>query len=381
MNVIKFARSEVLWTIAAVLLCLSAVGCGVSHQAVEENKQVTGKEEKQLIETHVAVKDVCAWPNLTLFPDGTIIATIFNQPTHGGWEADLDCWASADNGQTWAFRGRPAPHEPTTNRMNHAVGLARDGSLVVLVTGWSKRNAPGLYSSPHDGQLLPIWVCRSNDGAKTWEHVEGAIQPPGGRPHTMVPFGTIVQNHDGTLGAAIYGSSDDSKQSEVMFYISRDDGKTWQMRSVIAQGMNETALLALPGGRLLAAARTAGDQHLELFSSDDVGATWHPGGMLSLPKQMPANLLRLADGRIVLSYGNRCINNFGIDARISRDDGATWSAPIRLANRTRHDGGYPSSVQLADGRIVTAFYNQLPDIKYEMCVSTWDVNDFDKIKK
>ncbi len=92
-------------------------------------------------------------------------------------------------------------------------------------------------------------------------------------------------------------------------------------------------------------------------------------------------LLRLADGRIVLSYGNRCINNFGIDARISRDDGATWGAPIRLANRTRHDGGYPSNVQLADGRIVTAFYNQLPDIKYEMCVSTWDVNDFDKIKK
>ena len=31
-------------------------------------------------ERFVAVDNVCAWPNLTLAPDGTLIATIFNRP-------------------------------------------------------------------------------------------------------------------------------------------------------------------------------------------------------------------------------------------------------------------------------------------------------------
>ncbi len=34
----------------------------------------------------IAIDNVCAWPNLTKMPDGSIVAAIFNQPTHGGWE-------------------------------------------------------------------------------------------------------------------------------------------------------------------------------------------------------------------------------------------------------------------------------------------------------
>ncbi|MDD5678481.1 MAG: sialidase family protein [Kiritimatiellae bacterium] len=334
-----------------------------------------------MIETHVGIQGVCAWPNVTSFPDGTLIATIFNQPTHGGWEGDLDCWASTDQGQTWAFRGRPAPHEPATNRMNCAAGLARDGSLIVLASGWSKRNPPPFYSSPHEGQVLPPWVCRSGDEAKTWEHVEGAIQLPRGRSHTLIPFGTIVQNHDGTLGVSLYGWGDDPKQRESLFYISDDDGKTWTFKSAIAQGLNETTLLVLSNGRLLAAARTADDQHMEIYFSDDNGATWSSRGAVSLPRQIPGHMLCLADGRIVLCYGNRCANNFGIDARVSQDGGVTWGAPFRLANMPRSDGGYPASAQLADGRIVTVFYNAVSGKNhYEMSVTTWDVNEHDRIK-
>ncbi|MEW6356036.1 MAG: sialidase family protein [Planctomycetota bacterium] len=334
-----------------------------------------------MTKTHVAIQGVCAWPNLVQFPDGTIIATIFNQPTHGGWEGDLDCWASVDGGQVWAFRGRPAPHDPTTNRMNCGAGLARDGNMIVLASGWSKRPPAGTYLSPHEGQVLPLWVCRSSDGARTWQHVEDAVSPPPGPHHPLIPFGMIVQNHDGTLGASMYGWGADPKQREALFYVSRDDGKTWELRSTIAQNLNETTLLALPNGRLLAVARTAGDQHLELFSSADAGTTWQAKGPLSLPSQIPAHMLRITDGRVVLCYGNRCPNNCGIDARISRNDGETWGPPIRLANMPFSDGGYPASVQLADGGIVTAYYNQISGkYHYEMCVATWDINDYDKVK-
>ena len=61
---------------------------------------------------------------------GTITAAIFNQPCHGAWEGDLDCWASTDGGVNWRFRGRAAQHEPGTNRMNCAAGLAGNGDLL-----------------------------------------------------------------------------------------------------------------------------------------------------------------------------------------------------------------------------------------------------------
>ena len=53
-------------------------------------------------EHYIAIDNVCAWPNLTRTPDGTIVATIFNQPCHGKWEGDVECWASEDGGEHWS---------------------------------------------------------------------------------------------------------------------------------------------------------------------------------------------------------------------------------------------------------------------------------------
>ena len=40
------------------------------------------------MERYVAVDNVCAWPNLTLMPDGAIVAAIFNRPSHGQEEGE-----------------------------------------------------------------------------------------------------------------------------------------------------------------------------------------------------------------------------------------------------------------------------------------------------
>lgn len=37
-------------------------------------------KESPVLKQVVAVKDVCAWPNLTLLPDGTIVVIFHNQP-------------------------------------------------------------------------------------------------------------------------------------------------------------------------------------------------------------------------------------------------------------------------------------------------------------
>ncbi len=72
----------------------------------------------------------------------------------------------------------------------------------------------------------------------------------------------------------------------------------------------------------------------------------------------PADLLVLADGRLLITFGVRH-QPYGVQAMLSRDGGEIWSKQKRilLAWDGEHgDLGYPVSIQRPDGRIVTAYY-------------------------
>jgi hypothetical protein len=332
------------------------------------------------LERYVAVDNVCAWPNLTMLKDGTIVAAIFNHPSHGQAEGDVECWASTDGGRIWKLRGVPAPHEPGTNRMNVAAGTANDGALVVLASGWGGQN--------FRGKILKPWANRSTDGGKTWKRSE-AITLPSGLDY-LIPFGDVVPISGKLLAAPFYheqinfGAPRDPKRKRVgtsYLLFSKDDGVTWGEAVVIgAEDYNETAVLRLAPDRWLAAARTFGDAHLDLFVSKDEGRTWTKSGPLTLPSQHPAHLMRLSDGRVLLTYGIREKNHQGVGVRISPDQGQTWKAPTRLTNlEGTTDGGYPATVQLSDGSLVTAYYsNGIPQHRrYHMGVVRWTLKDIE----
>ncbi len=318
-----------------------------------------------MIQTQVAIQGVCAWPNLVPLMDGTILAMIFNQPCHGRWEGDVDCWASTDQGQSWNFRSRVAAHAPGTNRMNVAAGRAVNGDLLVLASGWDGRGPAGTDPVKPGGEshVLPAWICRSSDQGRSWSTIgelpaiEGAVG---------IPFGKIEPAADSSLRATAY-----SKAAWMLKGTS--DGARWTVLAKIGDHINETDILPLAPNRWLAASRGGKVQDLTLRLSEDDGRSWRLHGPLSLPGQIPAHLLRVADGSIVATYGNRCPRNFGVDARISHDDGLTWSTPIRIANMEMSDGGYPATVALSDGRLLTAFYQQLSGLyHYEMKTAAWD---------
>jgi len=334
-------------------------------------------------EHYVAVDNVCAWPNLTLMPDGSIVATVFNQPCHGKWEGDVECWGSEDGGRIWSLRGVPAEHEPTTNRMNVAAGLAANGDLIVLASGWSKRPPKG-GTPDSGGDVLPGWVCRSADGGRTWNVDRDAMPaPPDPDMCPLIPFGDVLVGGDGALYASAYagyrkrGGGLERRYSN-FFLCGADDGRAWTVRSKIGEGgYNETAILHLGEGKWLAAARTRGAS-VDLFRSDDEGATWRRDQPLTLPGQHPAHVLRLADERLLLVYGMRCPQHHGVAARMSEDEGNTWSRPTMLTQYPDRDGGYPASVQVPDGNIVTAFYcaSQPCHERYHMGVTIWEQETF-----
>jgi hypothetical protein len=93
---------------------------------------------------------------------------------------------------------------------------------------------------------------------------------------------------------------------------------------------------------------------------------------LTGPSQHPGHFTRLKDGHVLLTYGNR-LNPRGVDVRFSDDEGMTWSEPVRVLD-FQGDGGYPSSVQLPDGQVLTAYYARriASHNQYHMGVVVWD---------
>jgi hypothetical protein len=125
-------------------------------------------------------------------------------------------------------------------------------------------------------------------------------------------------------------------------------------------GVGEPHVLELASGKLIAFARNEPKDRTQCFllqsESVDGGRTWstlHSTGIWGYPP----HLLQLKNGWVVVSYGVRR-EPFGERACISRDEGTTWDVAheVMLAASPGPDMGYPSSVQLDDGSILTVFY-------------------------
>jgi len=333
------------------------------------------------MERYIAIDNVCAWPSLTLLSDGTILAVIYNRPRHGDVEGEVECWASGDGGRSWQYRGTPVRHQPDTSRINCACGLSRDGSFLVLVSGWHLKEWQPIR--------LPA-VCRSRDAGSTWTR-DGRVVS--NRRCALVPYGPVLALPDGCLGVFLYGTGLEFNRQAAhssFFFVSDDDGRTWRFRSAVSENANETYGLVLPDGSLLAVSRTDGDEHLESFLSDDCGRLWRNSGPVTMGGQHPGHLLLLADGRVLLTCGIRTRGLRGIGGRFFIPESRRWDASWVLVDfhgrweagypenvRMKPDCGYPSSVQMDDGTIVTAYYaSKVPcHHRYHMGVVRWRIDE------
>lgn len=335
--------------------------------ALMANGQAPQPSALAFFERFVAIDEACGWPNLSLLPDGRIVALVWPYPNHGATEGAAQCWVSGDGGRTWTKSGIPVPNTPGMNRMNVAAGPVGD-ALIALVGGWDHRKpyvpgpSAGFYKPEGARTLSPVPAV-SRDGGGTWEAVADAtfpLRPNGGG---LVPYGPVAALRDGAIGASLYGDG-------VFFYTSTDGGRSWSKRGTLVSAPrthNETAWVELDNGDLFAASRTIGDQRLDGFRSKDGGRTWTREGALTMPMQMPGDLIKLPDGRLLLSYGARNRGLYGVWVQLGDREAKAWSAPMLLVDfegatelqqspPPGSDGGYPSTVLLADGTFVTAYY-------------------------
>lgn len=344
-------------------------------QAAESKVYVSGTDGRPA-QPKVAVENVCAWP-LLLAPKGDdVIAILFNQPSHGRMIGDVEAWKSQDAGSSWQKLGTVAPHDEgaPNNRMNHAAGIAENSDLVALVAGWTLKDEPNELGPYQVDKNLPPRVSRSTDGGRTWKVTE-SFPPTCPEGHIFTPHGYIVRGKDGQLRVAAYTSPPDKQPRRVYVVSSDDDGKTWKDPIAIdpKAALNETSLWTDGQGRWLAAAR--GTQ-TEIYESTDEAKTWKHLGAASVKSAVPAQIIALSDGRLLLSNGNRTKDDEHCEVRVSDDGGKSWSEPVRVVDFITYDGGYPSTVELPGGRMVTAYYAKKTAYHegYHMGAVTWDLN-------
>lgn len=204
---------------------------------------------------------------------------------------------------------------------------------------------------------LGTWMIRSTDGGITWS---ARYEVPVDSPHGP------IQLSDGRLMYAGKALWRDNPQVGVSF--STDDGVTWESIIEIppregddSNNYHELHAVETTDGRIIVQIRNHNQaNHRETLQthSDDGGETWAVPYAIGV-WGLPSHLLRLNDGRLLMTYGHRR-DPLGNQARVSADGGRTWSDPIILsADGDSGDLGYPSTVELGNGELLTVWYEKL----------------------
>ncbi|NLX93243.1 MAG: exo-alpha-sialidase [Clostridiales bacterium] len=221
------------------------------------------------------------------------------------------------------------------------------------------------------------FVRTSADNGVTWGET---ILVPVSSPHgpTLLADGSILY-----LGIKLFTDED---KGDVAAYVSIDNGLTWGHRSTLQMPrdipgdfFHEPHCVQLPSGRLLGALRVHGEDYFSVYltHSDDMGKTWSvpkpliPEGSVKKVCGSPPHLLVHSTGAVICSIGRR-EDPWGERVLVSHDEGKTWEEQILRDDSSTGDLGYPASVELSDGSVLTVYYQRAAqDITTSVLYTKW----------
>ena len=283
---------------------------------------------------------------------------------------------SSDGGDTWDAPVCAVGPEYTA--MDHAMIPFPDGTLLMSFM----RIVSDQPRTPWQGPNL----CMSTDGGRTWGEpwpVDVSDICPNG------PFVTGDRSHvvlaDGTLFFFV-GTYDPPERPYNYMLVSRDRGRTFPERRLVSRFSGDSTFVLCRDGSIAGALRINADEfpepgagrhlveegecvHFMGFTrSEDRGVTWSDPYPVTGFNEIPAHLIELQDGRLLLTYGSRHVP-VGVRAVLTAADGRTWDLdnPIMLAWHgvtSFADGraggkntiGHPYTIQRPDGSLFTVYY-------------------------
>lgn len=363
-------------TAACLIVTLTTAGCAERGSDAGEMTP-----HAALVDTSFALFEsdslYAAWPAVVRADDGSILVLYTETDEHMGPDGRIVGIRSEDEGRTWSD-----PFEiydtPLDERESGLTAL-RDGRLIAHI--WSTRHtadsyggmAPGSYfdhvvdawvetvesdayrgAAAHEGGRVIV----SDDGGRTWsdpvdgpDTIHGGIELAGG--------GILVASYRLKRDYVTVHRADSPEGPYVQIAeVGASAGRPDSLR------LGEPSILQLPAGRVIMMMRATpkpySDSDPRSFIwetySDDGGETW----AAPFPTPLwgfPPHLMLHGDGRAVAVYGHRR-PPFGQRAAVS-ENGISWRIENEIILRDdapNKDLGYPASVELNDGRVLTVYY-------------------------
>ena len=329
-----------------------------------------------------------AWPTVARLQDGRLamVASGFRNQHICPFGKVIICF-SDDEGKTWT---RPAIVMDTPLDDRDA-GILPFGENSLLITSFNntiegqrvvnhfdietaKRHGNQRTKSPYVEGYLDVvdaekaehqyWGSTfvvSHDGGKTFGDV---MRAPVSSPHgpTLMNDGSILY-----VGRTFCISSTDKDSDCIAAYKMYPDGtyeKLGEIENIAPELLScEPHAIVLENGKIIVHIRVQNMGYCTIFQSEsfDGGKTFtKPYQLLSKKGGVPPHLLVLKDGTLISTYGHRK-EPYGIRVMISENGGDTWEIDHEIhvfEDKENSDLGYPASVELNNGDILTVYYTR-----------------------
>jgi hypothetical protein len=256
------------------------------------------------------------------------------------------------NGTDWQRRGTVS--KKNTDVRNPAAFIFNDGKMLLAAYKYNVYDnngysAPAKYQSPHYYDTL---IFSSDDGGYKWTEVKANFNKVTEKIGKVSPHGSMLLNNNLLLMPAY-------NKEGAFLLASKNSGIDWDIYTQIAAEMLEPYVIQTPENKLLAVMRTGRKKKWAEASviSHFTDNKWIEPEAITEPLQHPASLLSLSDGRILLTYGDRNYQHQRIMLKLSNNGGLTWGNEQQLGEQFENsDFGYPTTVEIEPGKIITVFY-------------------------
>lgn len=316
-----------------------------------------------------------AWPAIARTAEGDILVLYTSTEEHLGPCGKIKMSRSKDNGETW--------EDPVTifdtviDDRESGITALRDGTLMTFYwsTHWNAQTYKDLPEWAYHQEVIDTWVERVNqedylksahlhgawnaisqDGGYTWsDPVKGKDSIHGG-----------VELQSGKIIVAAY-----RQQGENINILTCEEplGPWTRIATVVTPRpreirFGEPHLTQLKKGRIILLLRATAipyddkspKSYVWMSYSDDDGENWvepYPTPLWGFPP----HVTQLSDGRVLATYGHRR-PPYGERACLSAE-GITWHKEDELilnGDAPGIDLGYPVSLELEPGRVLTVYY-------------------------